>query len=50
MSENGKVRQELFWRDAVKYTVMMNMAPIFLGSGLQLGTHANSDALRAALL
>ena len=36
--------------DAVKYTVMMNMAPIFLRNGLQLGTHANSDALRAALL
>ena len=36
--------------DAVKYTVMMNMAPIFLRKSLQLGTYANSTALRAALL
>ena len=36
--------------DAVKYTVMMNMAPIFLRNSLQLGTYANSTALRAALL
>ena len=36
--------------DAVKYTVMMNMAPIFLGNSLQLGTYANSTALRPALL
>ena len=36
--------------DAVKYTVMMNMAPIFLRSSLLLGTYANSAALRAALL
>ena len=35
--------------DAVKYTVMMNMAPIFLRNSLQLGTYANSTALRAAL-
>ena len=35
---------------AVKYTVMMNMAPIFLRNSLQLGTYANSTALRAALL
>ena len=35
---------------AVKYTVMMNMVPIFLRSSLQLGTCANSTALRAALL
>ena len=35
--------------DAVKFTVMMNMAPIFLGNSLQLGTCANSTALRAAL-
>ena len=36
--------------DAVKYTVMMNVAPIFLTNSLQLGTHPNSAALRAALL
>ena len=36
--------------DAVKYTVMMNMAPIFLRNSLQLGTYANSAALRTALL
>ena len=36
--------------EAVKYTVMMNMAPIFLRNSLQLGTHACSTALRAALL
>ena len=36
--------------DAVKYTVMMNMAPSFLGNSQQLGTYANSTALRAALL
>ena len=36
--------------DAVKYTVMMNMAPIFLRSSLQLGAYANSTALRAVLL
>ena len=36
--------------DAVKYTVMMNMAPTFLRNSLQLGTYANSTALRAALL
>ena len=36
--------------DAVKNTVMMNMAPIFLGSSLQLGTYANSTVLRAAML
>ena len=35
---------------AVKYTVMMNMAPIFLGNSLQLGTFANSAAFRTALL
>ena len=35
--------------DAVKYTVMMNMAPIFLRNSLQSGTYANSTALRAAL-
>ena len=32
--------------DAVNYTVMMNMAPIFLRNNLQLGTYANSTALR----
>ena len=36
--------------DAVKYTVMMNMAPLFLRNSLQLGTYASSTALRAALL
>ena len=36
--------------DAVKYTVMMNMVPMFLRNRLQLGTYANSTALRAALL
>ena len=36
--------------DAVKHTVMMNMAPIFLGNSLQLVTYANSPALRTALL
>ena len=36
--------------DAVKYTVMMNMAPIFLRNSLQLGTYANNAALRTALL
>ena len=36
--------------DAVKYTVMMNMAPIVLWNNLQSGTYANSAALRTALL
>ena len=36
--------------DAVKYTVMMNMAPIFLRNRLQLGTYPKSAALRNALL
>ena len=36
--------------DAVKHTVMMNMVPIFLRNSQQLGTNANSTALRAALL
>ena len=36
--------------DAVKYTVVMNRAPIFLRNSLQLSTCANSTALRAALL
>ena len=36
--------------DAVKYTVMMNMPPIYLRNSLQWGTYANSTALRAALL
>ena len=40
---------ELFWQ-MQSSTLMMNMAPIFLGSSLQLGTYANSTALRAALL
>ena len=36
--------------DEVKNTVMMKMAPNFLGNSLQLGTYANSAALRTALL
>ena len=36
--------------DAVKFTVMMNVASILLGRSLQLGTYANSAALRTALL
>ena len=36
--------------DAVKYAMVMNMAPIFLTNNLQLGTYANSAALRTALL
>ena len=36
--------------DAVKYTVMMIMAPNILSNSLQLGTYPNSAALRAALL
>ena len=36
--------------DALKYTVVMNMAPIFLRNSLQLSTYANSTVLRAALL
>ena len=36
--------------DAVKYTGMMNMALVSLRNSLQLGTYANSTALRAALL
>ena len=35
---------------AVKYTVMMNMAPIFLKNNLHLGTCAGSAALRNAPL
>ena len=35
---------------AVKYTVMMNMVPIFLRNSLQLGTYAKSTVLRAAFL
>ena len=34
---------------AVKYTAMMNMAPILFWNSLQLGTHANSADLRTAL-
>ena len=33
--------------DAVKYTVMMNMAPSHLGHNLHLGTYADSAALHA---
>ena len=36
--------------DAVKYTVMMNMAPNVRRNSLQLGTCANSAALRTAVL
>ena len=36
--------------DAIKFTVMVKMAPIFLRNSLQLGTNANSVALRTALL
>ena len=36
--------------DAVKYTVMMNMAPNVRRNSLQLGTYANSAALRTAVL
>ena len=36
--------------DAGKYTVMMNMAPVFFRSTLHLGTYSNSAALRTALL
>ena len=36
--------------DAVKYTVTMNMAPIFLRNSLQLGTYANSAARRTAAM
>ena len=36
--------------DAVKHTVMMNMAKMFLRKSLQFGTYANGTALRAALL
>ena len=36
--------------DAVKCTVTMSMAPLSLRNNVQLGTHANSAALRTALL
>ena len=36
--------------DAVKYKVMMNMAPIILRNNLQLWAYANSAAVRTALL
>ena len=36
--------------DVVKFTVMMNMAPIFLRNSLQLGAYANIATLRTALL
>ena len=36
--------------DAVKYTVMIKMTPIFLRSNLQLGTYSNSAALRKAFV
>ena len=37
-------------KDAVKYTVNMNMTPIFLRNSLQLETYVDSTALRAPLL
>ena len=49
MSENGCASATALG-DAVKYTVMMNMAPIFLRNSLQLGTYPKSAALKAALL
>ena len=36
--------------DAVKHTAMMNKAPVSCRNNLELGTHANSAALRTALL
>ena len=36
--------------DAVKYTMVMNATPNVLRNSLQLGTYANSAALRTALL
>ena len=36
--------------DAQKYTVIMNVALVFLRNILQLGTYANCAALRTALL
>ena len=36
--------------DAVKYTAMMNMAPIFLRNSLQLGTCRSSGSLVAMVL
>ena len=45
MSENGNALLELR-----SNTVMMNVAPNFLGNSLQLGTYANSAAFRTALL
>ena len=50
MSENGNVRLELRWQVQTNNTVMMNMAPIFLRNSLQLGTFANSAALRTAFI
>ena len=46
MSENGNVRQELFWR----MQLITRWWWIFLVNNLQLGTYANSAALRTALL
>ena len=43
MSESGNVRQELLQVDAIKYTVMTNMAPIFPRNSSQMGTYANSN-------
>ena len=39
------MRPELFLRMQVKYTVMMNMAPMFIRNSLQLGACANRAAL-----
>ena len=50
MSEKWERASGTALQDAVKYTVMMNIAPIFLRNSLQLGTYANSAAHRPALL
>ena len=49
MSENGNALLEMRWQMQSKNTVLF-VAPIFLSSSLQLGTHSNSAALRTALL
>ena len=50
MSEKWERAAGTALQDAVKYTVMMNIAPIFLRNSLQLVTYANSAAHRPALL
>ena len=44
------VRQELLLADAVKFTLIMYMAPNVLGNSLQLCTYANSAAIRSTLV